>query len=69
MSKIFRFKAAVQPNPVLARMWAEGKLPLPADMQDKSKGELASLGVHKVRLSKKYARKYVDLKPRKGYDS
>jgi len=49
-------------------MMAEGKAPIPNSLQGLSKGQLSSLGITKVRLSKKHGSRYVDLTP-KRYDS
>jgi len=55
-------------KPDVLGMLADGKAPIPNSLQGLSKGQLSSLGITKVRLSKKHGSRYVDLTP-KRYDS
>jgi hypothetical protein len=55
-------------KPDVLGMLADGKAPIPNNLQGLTKGELSSLGINKVRLSKKHGSRYVDLIP-KRYDS
>lgn len=52
-------------------MMKAGKMPLPSDLKDLTKGELKDMGVAHVRYSKAFGKKYVDLVPKKKgqYDS
>jgi hypothetical protein len=55
-------------KPDVLGMLADGKAPIPNSLQGLTKGQLASLGVSKVRMSKKHGSRYVDVTP-KRYDS
>lgn len=55
-------------KPDVLAMLAEGKAPVPDGLEGLTKGQLGSLGISKVRLSKKHGSRYVDITP-KRYDS
>jgi hypothetical protein len=77
----FKFRAPVaEPQPLVLdltrgsqkpdvlAMLAEGKAPVPDGLRGLTKGQLSTLGISKVRLSKKHGSRYVDVSP-KRYDS
>ena len=49
-------------------MLVDGKAPIPNSLYGLSKGQLGDLGLTKVRYSKKFGSRYVDVAP-KRYDS
>jgi hypothetical protein len=55
-------------KPDVLAMLAEGKAPIPESLQGLTKGQLSSLGINRIRLSKKHGSRYVDVTP-KRYDS
>ena len=55
-------------KPDVLGMLAEGKAPIPESLQGLTKGQLSSLGINRIRLSKKHGSRYVDVTP-KRYDS
>jgi len=55
-------------KPDVLGMMVDGKAPIPNNLRGLTKGQLASLGIGKIRLSKKHNARYVDLTP-KRYDS
>lgn len=55
-------------KPDVLGMLADGKAPVPNSLQGLSKGQLGDLGLTKVRYSKKFGSRYVDVTP-KRYDS
>ena len=55
-------------KPDVLGMLADGKAPVPNSLQGLTKGQLDDLGVSKVRYSKKFGSRYVDVS-KKRYDS
>ena len=55
-------------KPDVLAMLAEGKAPIPESLQGLTKGQMSSLGINRIRLSKKHGSRYVDVTP-KRYDS
>lgn len=80
----FRLPASEKPTPALTPlmldlshgsqkpdvmgMLAQGKAPVPNSLQGLTKGQLGDLGLTKVRYSKKFGSRYVDVS-KKRYDS
>lgn len=55
-------------KPDVLGMLADGKAPIPSSLQGLTKGQLDDLGIAKVRYSKKFGSRYINLTP-KRYDS